>query len=117
MNPARLRLAQELGATDAVDASRVDPVQAVKDITGLGADAVLNTTDVAPVYHQGLASVAPLGTFGFVTSPGPGFEVDMPQLMLGGRSIRGVVQGDAVPREFIPRWSAYGARAAFPWTG
>ncbi len=29
--------------------------------------------------------------------------MEVPQLMLGGRSIRGVVQGDAVPREFIPR--------------
>jgi aryl-alcohol dehydrogenase len=114
VNPARLKLALELGASNAVDAGKDDPVQAVKDITGVGADVVLNTTDIAAVYHQGLACLAPLGTFGFVTSPGPGFEVDMSALMLGGRSIRGIVQGDSVPRDFIPRLIDLWREGRFP---
>ena len=66
-------------------------------------DFVLNTTDIAAVYQQGIASLGPKGVFAFVTSPGPELPVNLGQLMLGGRSIRGIVQGDSDPRTFIPR--------------
>jgi aryl-alcohol dehydrogenase len=103
INPARLALALELGATAAVDASQGGVAEAVRALTGLGADLVLNTADRPEVYLQGIAALAPLGTFGFVTSPGAELPLDLSPLMLGGRSIRGIVQGDSRPREFIPR--------------
>jgi aryl-alcohol dehydrogenase len=105
INPARLTLARELGATDVIDARAGDPVAAIRDLTGNGVDFALNTTDVEAVYQQGIACLGPRGVFAFVTAPGSGPElpVNLSQLMLGGRSIRGLVQGDAESGEFIPR--------------
>ncbi len=103
LNPARLKLALELGATEAVDPSRTDPAGAVIELTGAGADFVLNTTDVPQVYLQGLASLGPQGTFGFVTAPGVPLEVSLSPILLGGRRIQGVVQGDSEPQSFIHR--------------
>jgi aryl-alcohol dehydrogenase len=116
VNPARLTLARELGATDAIDARMTDPLAAIMDLTGIGVDFALNTTDVAAVYQQGIACLGPSGVFAFVTAPGAGPElpVNLSQLMLGGRSIRGIVQGDSEPREFIPRLIELYREGRFP---
>ncbi len=103
VNPARLALALELGATHAVDPAKDDPAQSVIDITGRGADFALNTTDIPAVYLQGIACLAPKGAFGFVTSPRGELVLDFGRIMLGGRTVRGIVQGDSDPRVFIPR--------------
>jgi len=104
INPDRLELARELGADAAIDARQGSPVEAIRRLTGLGVDIVLNTTDRAEVYLQGIAALAPLGTFGFVTSPSTGeLPLNLSPVLLGGRKIRGVVQGDSRPREFIPK--------------
>ncbi len=114
VNPGRLDLARELGATDAVDPRSGDPVAAIMALTGAGVDFVLNTTDRPEVYLQGIACLGTKGVFAFVTSPGPELAVDLSRLMLGGRSIRGVVQGDSEPREFIPRLIELHRQGRFP---
>ena len=103
VNPARLALALELGAGVAIDPSAADPVAAIRDITGDGVDFVLNTTDLPEVFAQGVASLAPKGTFGFVTRPNGPLDLDLSAIFLGGRRIQGVVQGDSEPDVFIPR--------------
>lgn len=102
VNPARLALALQLGATAAIDPRREDPAAAIRDLTGAGADAVLNTTEVPEVYLQGIASLGTLGVFGFVTWPGGELGLNPSALMLRGQSIRGIVQGDSEPPVFIP---------------
>jgi aryl-alcohol dehydrogenase len=113
-NPSRLTLALELGATRAIDPSRTDPVGAVVEVTGAGADFVLNTTDVPQVYLQGIGCLAPQGTFGFVTRPGGPLEVDLSPILLGGRRIQGVLQGDSEPQGFIPTLVALHRQGRFP---
>ncbi len=114
LNPARLALARDLGADDVIDPSTTDPVQAIRDLTGHGVDFVLNTTAAAPVYLQGIACLGPQGTFGFVTSPGAPLGVDLSPLLLGGRRIQGIVQGDSEPDVFIPRLIALYREGLFP---
>ncbi len=114
LNPARLRLAFELGATEAIDPSRTDPVAAVIELTGAGADFVLNTTDVPQVYLQGIACLGPQGTFGFVTGSSAPLEVDLSPILLGGRRIQGIVQGDSEPQSFIPSLIALHREGRFP---
>ncbi len=114
LNPRRLQLAIELGATAAVDPSATDPVEAIRDFTGIGADVVLNTTDVAAVYLQGVAALGPQGTFGFVTSPGAPLALDLSPILLGGRRIQGIVQGDSEPRVFIPQLIELHRQGRFP---
>lgn len=114
VNPARLELARELGATEVLDPRATDPVAAIMDLTGFGVDFVLNTTDIAAVYLQGIACLAPKGTFAFVTSPGPELLVNLSHLMMGGRSIRGIIQGDSEPQVFIPRLIELYREGRFP---
>ncbi len=39
---------------------------------------------------------------GFVTSPSGPLALDLSPLLLGGRRVQGILQGDSVPRIFIP---------------
>jgi aryl-alcohol dehydrogenase len=114
INPQRLEIARELGAANVIDPRSDDPVAVIRDLTGSGVDFVLNTTDRPEVYQQGLACLGTKGVFAFVTSPGAELAVNMSQLMLGGRSLRGVVQGDSEPREFIPRLIELHRQGHFP---
>ena len=113
-NPARLELALELGADQAIDPRAADPVARILELTGLGVDFVLNTTDIPEVYEQGIAALAPLGTFGFVTSPRSGLQLGLSSVLLGGRKLRGIVQGDSEPQAFIPRLIALYREGRFP---
>jgi aryl-alcohol dehydrogenase len=112
--PERLALAKELGATDAIDPREADPVARIMDLTGSGVDFALNTTDRPEVYQQGIASLGTKGVFAFVTSPGGDLPLRLSDLMLGGRSIRGVLQGDSEPREFLPRLIELHRQGRFP---
>jgi aryl-alcohol dehydrogenase len=103
VNPLRRALALELGAGEAIDPAKTDPVAAIMDLTGAGADFALNTTDLPEVFLQGLASLAPKGTFAFVTMPRSKLDLDLTPVFLGGRRIQGFVQGDSEPDAFIPR--------------
>ena len=114
VNPARLALARELGATETIDPARTDPVAAIMDLTGAGADFVLNTTDLPEVYLQGIACLGPKGTFGFVTSPRAELALSLAPILLGGRKIQGVVQGDSEPVVFIPRLIELYRQGRFP---
>ena len=84
VNPARLKLARELGATETLDPARVDPVATILERTGSGVDFALNTTDLPEVYLQGIASLGPKGTFAFVTSPRAPLDLSLSPILLGG---------------------------------
>ncbi len=78
----RLALANSFGADLAVDVSTRDPVKALADATGQGADVVLDVTADAPeAPHQAAALARPgatvvlAGTRG--TAPSPGFTADL----------------------------------------
>jgi aryl-alcohol dehydrogenase len=114
VNPARLALALELGASAAVNAAETDPVAAILDLTAAGADVALNTTDIPEVYLQGLAALAPKGVLGFVTGPRDRLDLALGSLMLGGKSLRGIIQGDSEPAEFIPRLIEFYRTGQFP---
>ena len=116
LNPARLQLARELGATDVIDAGRQDPVEQVKAITGLGADFTIEATGVAAVLRQAVDASAPTGVSGVIGAPAIGTEVslDINDLLIFGRSVRGIVEGDSVPDVFIPRLIELWRQGRFP---
>jgi aryl-alcohol dehydrogenase len=105
--PSRLAMARELGATDTIDATGSDPkgsdpVAEILELTDShGVDFSLNTTGIPAVYAQGIACLDHLGVAGYVTGPRGPFAPDMFHLM-AGRSLRGIIGGDAIPSEFIP---------------
>ena len=101
--PARLALAEELGATHTLE-SGPDTLAEIRRITGGGTHFALETSAAPGVFRLAVDALRGLGTCVLVGSARAGTEVafEMPWLQ-GGRTVRGVIQGDSVPREFIPR--------------
>lgn len=114
VQPDRLQTALELGATDTVNATGKDALDAVTKITGRGADFALDTTGLAPVIQQAVACLAPLGTAAFVASPAEPVGIPIRHLMIGGRKLRGIVEGDSVPEVFIPALVELYRQGRFP---
>ena len=94
---SRLSLAMELGATHAVNPNTEDAREAVLRITRHGADFSIDTTTATPVIRQAIQCLAPLGTCAVMASESPQQEVpfNVIHLMSGGRTIRGIVEGDS----------------------
>jgi aryl-alcohol dehydrogenase len=114
VRPARLEAARALGATDTIDAGKADALQAIKSICRRGVDFALDTTGLAPVIIQAVKSLAPLGTCGFVASPVEPVGIYIRDLMLGGRTLRGIVEGDSIPDLFIPALIDFHLDGRFP---
>jgi aryl-alcohol dehydrogenase len=100
LRPNRLELAREMGATRTVDASAQDPVDAI----GATVDYSLEATGSPDAVRQAIDVLAPLGTCGIVGAPALGTEAsfDVMFVMSAGRVIRGIVEGESRPREFLP---------------
>jgi aryl-alcohol dehydrogenase len=116
INPARLQLARELGANHTVHAGEQDPVEQIKAITGHGADFTIESTGVASVLRQAVDASAPTGVTGIIGAPAIGTEVslDINEMLIFGRSVRGIVEGDSVPDIFIPRLIELWRQGRFP---
>jgi aryl-alcohol dehydrogenase len=101
--PSRLALARELGATHVLESRGAETLENLRRITGGGAHFALETSAVPEVFRLAVDGLRPLGTCVLVGSARAGTEVsfEMPVLQ-GGRTVRGVIQGDSRPREFIP---------------
>nr|WP_063018638.1 NAD(P)-dependent alcohol dehydrogenase [Nocardia niwae] len=113
-SPARRALALELGATAALDPAADDIVPAIRKLTGGGATHALDTTGSARVLAAAVAAAAIGGTV-VAVGLGTGIpEIDLRDIVLGGKAIRGCLEGDAVPATFIPRLLQLHAAGRFP---
>ena len=117
INPQRLALARELGATHTIDASRENPVETILAIGGAGVDFCLETTALSRVIRQAVDSLAPRGTCGIVGASPGGTEMtlDVLHMMTAGRSIRGIVEGDAIPQTFVATLVELYRQGRFPF--
>lgn len=97
LNPGRLELALELGATHAIDSRGGDVASRLSGISGAGVDYVLETTGDAAMYRAAVQALKPGGTVALIANPGGSGSLP------GGKKFRGIIQGDAVPQVFIPR--------------
>src|SRR5437763_7206171 len=102
--PARLALARELGATHTLESKGAETLAEIRKITGGGAHFALETSAVPQIFRLAVDALRGLGICVLVGSARAGTEVsfEMPWLQ-GGRTVRGVIQGDSRPRDFIPR--------------
>jgi len=102
--PSRLTLAKELGATHALESKGAETLAEIRQVTGGGVHFSLETSAVPSVFRLAADALRSMGTCVLVGSARAGTEAsfEMPVLQ-GGRVIRGVIQGDSRPREFIPR--------------
>jgi aryl-alcohol dehydrogenase len=112
----RLALARELGATHTINhAGRTDVVEEIGKITGLGVRYALETSAVASVLRKAVEALMPAGSCVLLGSARKGTEASFETPFLqNGRTVRGVIQGDSVPQEFIPRLVDHIAAGRFP---
>jgi S-(hydroxymethyl)mycothiol dehydrogenase len=104
--PEKLEHARALGATDVVDASACDPVQAVRDLTGRrGVEFAFSAGGGAATLAQAIRMCAYAGWATLVGLPAPGskLDVDLDADFFGPRITLTVTHGgDTIPREDFP---------------
>ncbi|MCX7173863.1 MAG: NAD(P)-dependent alcohol dehydrogenase [Proteobacteria bacterium] len=99
----RLAMAEELGATHTILSVPGVTATDIKTRVGSGLDCAIDTSGNVGVIRLAVDSLATLGTCGLISSAkGADISLNVLQLMLGGRTVRGIVQGDSVPDVFIP---------------
>ena len=108
VSAAKLAAATVFGATLGIDATVTDPVAAVADHTGGGADAVIVTAGSAAAVDQGLACLRRGGTLVCVGMPPSGelARFDPGALAHDGKRIAGSKLGSARPAQDVPRIAA-----------
>ena len=104
VHPHRLALARDLGATYPINHNECkDVVAEIRKITGLGARLTLETSALPSVFREAVDCLMPAGTCVLLGSARKGTEVSFETPFLqNGRTVRGVIQGDSVPKEFLP---------------
>jgi aryl-alcohol dehydrogenase len=101
----RLTLARELGATHVINHNTTsDVVGEIRAIAGGGVRYSAETSALPSVLREAIEALLPGGTCTLLGSALKGTEAsfEMPFLQQG-RVVRGVVQGDSLPQEFIPK--------------
>jgi aryl-alcohol dehydrogenase len=113
---SRIELAKELGATHGINPTTTDSVAAVKDITDGGADYSLEMTANPKVFRNAVDCLGPLGTCGIIGASALGTEYtfDANDVLLPGKTIKGLIEGDSVPDIFIPRLVSLIQQGKFP---
>jgi aryl-alcohol dehydrogenase len=106
---ARRDKAVELGASQAVDPTVEDVATAVR-----GATHAVDTTALPDVVATALRALESRGILVVVGLGARHVTIDATDLLLNGKTIRGCIEGDANPSEFIPELLALHAQGRFP---
>jgi S-(hydroxymethyl)mycothiol dehydrogenase len=104
-DPRKLQWATGFGATHTVDASQVDTVEAIKELTGgLGADVVIDAVGRPETYEQAFYARDLAGTVVLVGVPTPDMRLDLPLLDVFGRggALKSSWYGDCLPDRDFP---------------
>jgi aryl-alcohol dehydrogenase len=116
VNPDRLEMAKEFGATHTVNAGEGDPVEAVREITGGGPEFSLECVGNPAVLRQAVDVLPRLGVCGLVGVVPPGTEVSLDMdLIMNGRTVKGILGGDAIADLFIPKLVELYKQGRFPF--
>jgi S-(hydroxymethyl)mycothiol dehydrogenase len=105
LSAAKLEAARELGATDTVDASTDDPVEAVRELTGgAGVDVAFEAVGLPRTLEQALWSTAYKGTTVLIGFPSPSarLELDLQRWFFGGATLKVSLNGDCIPARDLP---------------
>lgn len=106
----KLEWARQFGATDVVDATRVDPVEAIKQLTnGHGVDYSFEAVGTPQTLLQALWSRDLAGTCTLIGVPDPTMKMELPMLQffgLGG-ALRVSWYGDCLPSRDFPLLAEY----------
>jgi S-(hydroxymethyl)mycothiol dehydrogenase len=113
INASKLESARQLGATDVVNASRDDPVVAIRELTGgVGVDASFEAIGLPRTLEQAVWSLGYKGVAVLIGFPAPGatLNLDLQRFFFGGSTVRVSLNGDAVPARDMPLLAAWYTR-------
>lgn len=115
MSESRLALARELGATHTINPVNGDIVTAVKAISPNGVQYSIETTANPSVFRAAVDMLQVRGVCGLIGGAKPGTEVSFEMThILFGRTIKGILQGDSVPKTFLPQLIELYRKGQFP---
>ncbi|MFJ8039131.1 S-(hydroxymethyl)mycothiol dehydrogenase [Kitasatospora sp. NPDC096147] len=101
----KLELAKGLGATHTVNSRSVDPVEAIRELTGgFGADVVIDAVGRPETYRQAFYARDLAGTVVLVGVPTPEMKLELPLLDVFGRggALKSSWYGDCLPERDFP---------------
>jgi S-(hydroxymethyl)mycothiol dehydrogenase len=105
LDERKLELARQFGATHTVDASKVDPVSAIQDLTGgNGADVCIEAVGHPAVMEQAFYARDLAGTLVQVGVPTPEMRLELPMIDFFGRggALKPSWYGDCLPSRDFP---------------
>jgi S-(hydroxymethyl)mycothiol dehydrogenase len=105
LDARKLAWARDFGATDVVDASKEDPVEAVRALTeGNGADVVIEAVGNPEVFRQAFFARDLAGTLVQVGVPNPTMTLEVPMIEFFGRggALKPSWYGDCLPSRDFP---------------
>lgn len=113
----RLERAREFGATHVVNSAETDVVAAIRELTdGLGVEYAVDAIGRPAVVRSALESLQSPGVCATVGFQGLPNEITIAQGdLLFGKSLVGVIEGDAIPADFIPRLIELYRAGLFPF--
>jgi aryl-alcohol dehydrogenase len=109
INPERLELALQLGATHTINNRQDDVAFGIAAITGKGVDYVLEITGDPEMLQLAVDVLNPHGSVAILTG------ASGPESLPGGREALNIIQGDAVPQRFIPKLISLYLAGQFPF--
>ena len=116
LSPDRLKMAEQLGATHTVNAGEGNVVEAVQEITGGGPNFSLECVGNPAVLRQAVDVLPLLGVCGVLGVVPPTTEVTLDNfLIMNGRTVKGIIEGDAIPELFIPKLIDLYKQGRFPF--
>jgi S-(hydroxymethyl)mycothiol dehydrogenase len=101
----KLGWARELGATDTINSTSTDPVEAIRELTeGNGADVVIEAVGRVETYKQAFYARDLAGTVVLVGVPTPEMRLELPLLDVFGRGgrLKSSWYGDCLPDRDFP---------------
>ncbi len=116
IQPSRLQMARELGATHTIQPDEQSPVEEIRRITGVGVDYSLECVGKPKVLRQAVECLCIGGTCGLVGVASPGVDVPLEMFhLLYSRTVKGIVEGDSNPDIFIPQLIELHKQGRFPF--
>lgn len=116
-NPGSLKLAMELGATHTINRKEVDDIVGLirNEISPGGVDYAIDTSGVPDFVKKMLASCRFMGTGVVLGATGDVTFNIQAELMGDAKSLIGVLEGDSIPKLFIPKLLDYYKKGMFPF--
>ena len=91
-------------------------VEEIRNLTAGGIEFTLECTGIPKVFRQAVDSLMMGGTCGLIGVAPVGVEASLEmQVILDGRTIKGIVEGDCIPEIFIPQLIKFYKQGRFPF--